>query len=185
MNAEQRKQLENLHRHIEWLDADAYARQLAKTKDPQAVFDLIRRGDTTGFACALKNGLPPDLADRNGMTMLHHAAGHDARLIAAMLTDKANATPWARDKYGRLPLDVARECAHADMGDRLERITYPSLFLEERDGPVDREVIERYEAKRKELGSPDTRPAYAQSVGFRGAVSLSKERSRDETGRTR
>ena len=178
MNEEQRKHFENLHRHIDWLDANAYARQLAKTKDPQAVFDLIRRGDTTGGACALKNGLPLDLTDRNGMTMLHHAAGHDARLIAAVLTEKANAAPWARDKYGRLPLDVARECAHAEMSDRLERITYPSLFLEERDSPVDRQTIGRYEAKRKELRSPDTRPRYAQDVGFRGAVSLSRGRDR-------
>lgn len=179
MNEDQRKQLENLHRHIEWLDKDAYARQLAKTKDPQAVFDLIRRGDTTGVACALKNGLPVDLTDRNGMTMLHHAAGHDARLISAVLTEKANAAPWARDNYGRLPLDVARECGNNTLGDSLERITYPSLFREEKDGPVLPEVIKRFDEQRKQLRSPDTRPRYAHSVPFRGPIALNKKVSRE------
>lgn len=178
MSTPNREQLENLKRYIESLSPDAYQRQIAKSKEPEAVFRLVRLGDTTGIACALQNGLSAEIVDRNGMTLLHHAAGHDARLVCELLLEQPNATAWKRDRYGRLPLDIARECGHDAMGDQLERVTYPSLFRDEQDGPVRAELIERFDTKHRELGSPDTRPDFARSIEFRKPISLAKDHDR-------
>lgn len=112
------------------------------------------------------------------MTPLHHAAGHDARLIGAILLEEPGTSPWGRDQWGRLPLDVARESGHTELGDALERVTYPGLFKDERDGPVPPETIERFDIKRRQLGSPDTRPATAPNFEARSFLPQRGEQER-------
>lgn len=172
------ERLTALKRHIASLDTQGYAAQIAKTADPQAVFALIRTGDVAAVACAVQEGRTAELKDENGMTPLHHAASHDARLIGALLLEEPSGAPWARDQWGRLPLDVARESGHTELGDTLERVTYPGLFRDEKDGPVPPETIQRYDTMRRQLGSPDTRPATAPDFEARGFLPRSKEQER-------
>lgn len=172
------ERLAALKRHLASLDTQGYAAQLAKTEDPQAVFAMIRTGDALAVACAVQEGRTAELKDENGMTPLHHAAAHDARLIGAILLNDVGGAPWARDGWGRLPLDVARESGHTEFGDTLERVTYPGLFRDEKDGPVPPETIQRFDDKRRQLGSPDTRPATAPTFEARGFLPRSKEQER-------
>ena len=172
-----------LKRHLASLGTQEYAIQLAKTEDPQAVFDLIRDGDALGIACAVQEGRTAGLTDANGMTPLHYAAAHDAHLIGAILLEEPGATPWTRDQWGRLPLDVARESGHADLGDTLERVTYPGLFRDEVDGPVLPDLIARYDDQRRQLRSPDTRPSFAPEFEARGFLPQRGEQERGDRER--
>lgn len=172
------ERLTALKRHIASLDTQEYAAQIVKTEGPQAVFALIRNGDALAVACAVQEGRTAELKDENGMTPLHHAAAHDARLIGALLLEETGGAPWARDQWGRLPLDVARESGHTELGDTLERVTYPGLFKDERDGPVPHETIQRFDDKRRQLGSPDTLPATAPNFEARGFLPRSREQER-------
>lgn len=172
------ERLAALKHHLASLDTQEYADQRAKTEDPQAVFAMIRTGDVVAVACAVQEGRTADLTDENGMTPLHHAAAHDARLIGALLLEETGGAPWARDQWGRLPLDVARETGHTELGDTLERVTYPGLFRDEKDGPVPPDTIQRFDDKRRQLGSPDTRPATAPNFEARGFLPRSKEQER-------
>ncbi len=114
---------------IDTLSPKALEQQEAKTSDnPEAIFDLVKQGDTVGVAIAMRNGIEPDITDKHGMTPLHYAAANGARNITEILTQSPSAAPWAQDKHGRLPLDITREAGNHQIGDRLERITYPQLF---------------------------------------------------------
>lgn len=175
--------LEALKRHIAALSMQDYADQVAKTADRQAVFGLIRQGDTVAVACAMREGLPPDLNDAHGMTPLHHAAAHDTRLIAAVLLEAPCAAPWTRDQWDRLPLDVARESGHDALADTLERVTYPGLFRDEVDGPVLPDLIARYDDQRRQLRSPDTRPSFAPEFEARGFLPQRGEQERGDRER--
>lgn len=178
------ERLAELEDHIAAMSAEERQRQSAKSENnPQAVFDLIRRGDAVGVAVALKKKAQFDLVDKNGMTPLHVAAAHDTRTIAAVLTKEANSDIWRRDRFGRLPLDIARSAGHQQMGDRLERLTYPQLYKGEKDGPVKPERIEAFDSRYKELGKPDTSPAF--SSYFEARESLPRLRSNQRSDRER
>ena len=124
-------ELEKLNQYIANLSPEDKAKHLAKTKDnPQAIFDLIKKGDTVAIALAVENGFDVSIQNEKKQTPLHVAAEHDTQLIADVLTQEANDAPWQRDNQGKLPLDIARENGHHELGNKLEQITYPEQFLE-------------------------------------------------------
>ncbi len=178
-----RERLEALRKHVAQLLPVERQRQLTKTDNPQAVFELIRQGDTVGVACAIEKGLPSDLADQNGMTAMHHAAAHDTKTIAALLIESGHGGPLKRDRFGRLPLDVAREAGADEIGNRLERATYPALFRGEQDGPVPPERIRQYEKDRARSGPVASRPPYAHAIEFRVHLPRLKSMDRDDRSR--
>lgn len=183
MTERDRERYDRLKVHIAGMAEANYRRELDKTENRQAMFDLIRDGDAVGVACAVREGRSMEIQDDRGMTPLHHAAAYDTRLIGQALTERPNAAPWTRDNEGRLPLDVARAAGHHELGDQLERVTYPELYRDERNGPVREDLIEVYDAKRKELGSPDTRPDYARDFPARGLLPERSGRDRDDMER--
>jgi hypothetical protein len=183
MTGRDRDRYDRLKAHIAGMADSEYRRELDKTRNPRAVFDLIREGDAVGVACAVRDGRSMEIQDDRGMTPLHHAAAYDTRLIGQALTERPNAAPWTRDSEGRLPLDVAREAGHHELGDRLERLTYPELYRDERDGPVREDLIEGYDARRRELGSPDTRPDFARDFPARGMLPGRGDRDRGDRER--
>ena len=183
MNDDIRQRLEALKQHIADLSREDRERQLAKSKDPQAVFALIRKGDTVAVACAIERGMPKDLADQNGMTMMHHAAAHDTKTIAALLIEEGHGAPLSRDRFGRLPLDVAREAGSTDIANQLERITYLGVFRDEIDGPVLGQTIRAYEKERTLAGPVDSRPPYAREIEFRGHLPRLRQMDRDDRSR--
>lgn len=168
--------LEELKRYIERLSDAERRRQLEKTRGAEGLARAVRRGDAVAIACAAREGRKLDAPDRNGMTPLHHAAAYDARLIGTLLTERTDGAQWHRDRYSRLPLDLARQSGNHEIGDRLERITYPELFRDERDGPVPPELIAEHDRQRQERGSPDTRPDFAREFPARGILREGGER---------
>lgn len=183
MSDEIRQRLEALKKHVAGLPNEERERQLAKSRDPQAVFALIREGDTVGIACAIERGMPKDLADQNGMTMMHHAAAHDTQTTAALLIENGHGAPLSRDSFGRLPLDVAREAGSTEIAHQLERITYPGVFRDEIDGPVLGQTIRAYEKERTLAGPVDSRPPYAREIEFRGHLPRLRQMDRDDRSR--
>jgi len=152
------KQIEELEKYVESLNQEERKKQEAKTKDnPQALFDLIKQGDTIGVAVAIENNIDLQMQDENGMTPLHLASAHGTELISELLINEADGTVWQRDNFDRLPLDVARENGHDKIGNKLEQVTYPELF---KDEIANRELIEKYLDKQKELNRPNTEPNY-------------------------
>ena len=124
-------ELEKLNQYIANLSPEDKAKHLAKTKDnPQAIFVLVKKGDTVAIALAVENGFDVSIQNEKKQTPLHVAAEHDTQLIADVLTQEANDAPWQRDNQGKLPLDIARENGHHELGNKLEQITYPEQFLE-------------------------------------------------------
>lgn len=179
------KRLAALDRYIDSMDAIERKKQDAKTRDkPEAILDLIQKGDAVGVAVAVRNGVSPTMQDKRGMNTLHLAAAYDTPLIGAVLMRETSDAPWRRDAFGRLPLDVARESAHPQLGNQLERITYPGLFRGEKNGPVRKEFIAEYDKKRRELGDPDTRPPMTKEFTARDTHRLRPDdRDRDKPSR--
>lgn len=159
-------QLADLDAYIQSLNEAERARHKAKTaNDPQKVFDLIQLGDTVGVAVALQdNRIRPDLTDEHDMTLLHRAAAHDTQLIGAVVMREVSPAPWMRDEFDRLPLDVAREAGHDDLGNQLQSITYPELFRDDTGGSVSTDLIKEYEVQCRTLNKPDTSPPYARDL---------------------
>jgi hypothetical protein len=168
-----------LQTYIGRMDRRTYEEELAKTDKPGGVIERVQAGDVLAVACAVREGRAVDAPDANGMTPLHHASAYDMRLTARVLVDRPNAAPWMRDRFGRLPLDIAEEAGHDRMATTIERVTYTSLFRDEQDGPLPPELIERYAARRKELESSDTRPPYARHIEPRGMLPERSDRGHD------
>jgi len=179
------KRLAALDRHIDSMDAIERKKQDAKTRGkPEALLDLIEQGDAVGVAIAMRNGVSPTVQDSRGMNTLHLAAAYDTPLIGAVLMRETSEAPWQRDAYGRLPLDVARENAHPQFGNSLERVTYPGLFRGEKNGPVHKDLIAEYDRKRQDMGDPDTRPPMSREFTARESHRLRPDdRDRDKRSR--
>ena len=91
-------------------DYDAKLPQAEQDKaldDPHELFEMIERGDAVGVFIAVKNGADVEITDKNGMTPLHHAAANDMPLIAEALNQESNQAMWIKDKFGRLPDEIA------------------------------------------------------------------------------
>lgn len=124
-------ELEKLNQYIANLSPEDKAKHLAKTKDnPQAIFDLVKKGDTVAIALAVEKGFDVSIQNEKKQTPLHVAAEHDTQLIADVLSQEANDAPWQRDNQGKLPLDIARENGHHELGNKLELLTYAEQFKE-------------------------------------------------------
>lgn len=137
----------------------------AAHQSERGIFDLVKSGDVASLHVALKRD--PSLAERqdeNGMTPLHWSGIDKSGLIFEVLAQEANSAPWTRDKAGRLPLDVMREAGQHGIADKAERLTYPQLFLDERDGPVEAKKLAAFNEKYEGMGRPDTRPNYAKNL---------------------
>lgn len=159
------KTLQELDAHIASLSPEELAAQQAKTKDnPQAVFDLVKAGDAVGVAVALQSSISPEITDDKDMTPLHYAAGHDTRLIGEVLIREVSAAPWMQDKFDRLPLDIAQECGHDALGQKIERVTYPKIYKDLDNSPEQAKLIRQYDAKRLELDKPSTAPAITKQL---------------------
>ncbi len=152
------KRINELEKYIENLSKEELAKQKSKTKDnPQMLFDLIKQGDTVAIAVAIENNIDLQMKDKNGMTPLHLASAHGTELISDLLINQADGSVWQRDNFDRLPLDVARENGHEKIGDKLEQVTYPELFKEDKDN---HKLIEKHLDIQKEVGHVNTAPSY-------------------------
>lgn len=159
------KRINELEKYIENLSKEEQAKQQSKTKDnPEKLFGLIKQGDTVGVAVAIKNNIDIQMKDKNGMTALHLASAHGTELISDLLINQADGSVWQRDKFDRLPLDVARENGHEKIGDKLEQVTYPELFKEDKDN---HQMIAKHLEKQKEIGRQNTAPPYAKDLDTR------------------
>ncbi len=157
--------IEKINAFIDALIPKALEQQEAKTKEnPEAIFDLVKQGNTVGVAVAIKNDIQPDMTDMHGMTTLHYAAANGAENVTEVLTQSPSAAPWIKDKHGRLPLDMAREAGNHQIGDRLEQLTYPQLFKEKEGRLIQHGILEAFNTKRKALGNPDTKPAFDKKL---------------------
>jgi len=155
------ERIEELEKYLESLNKEERKKQEAKTKDnPQILFDLIKQGDTVGVAVAIENNIDIQMQDENGMTPLHLASAHGTELISELLINEAEGAVWQRDNFDRLPLDVARENGHDRIGDKLEQMTYPELFIDEKDN---HQLIVKYLDKQKEIGCLNTAPSYLKT----------------------
>lgn len=157
MNQSWSARLDELWAYVEGLGAADYQRHKAKTQDqPDAIFDLIKRGDAVGVAVALKEGISREITNEYDMTPLHMASACDTRLIAGLLMTEPNGAPWMRDAHGRLPLDVAREAGHDALGNQLQEVTYPELFRDLEGTAVPADLLMKYTLKCLDHGRPDT-----------------------------
>lgn len=179
MSQSLQEQLKNLNDYIDTLSPEERRQHELKTYygSVGGVMSMINAGDTIGVAIAFRSSLSTAMTDEYDMTPLHHAVARDSRLMSAILIEKVNDAPWVRDNFGRLPVDVAQECGHDELSDQLMRITYPDLFLDEQDGPIDQALIAKYHAKYQELGKPDTSPAFAQDLKNRSVLTQLKDES--------
>jgi hypothetical protein len=149
----------------------------------KAIFDMIRKGDTLGVYCSIKHD--PSLLEKKddkGMTPLHWGGSDKPGVMQEVLTSEPSSSPWIRDKFGRLPLDVLRNGGHHTAADKMERLTYSQLFKDEKDGPVPQEKIKAFDDKSKALGRPDTRPPFAKDVELRSTIPRLSEKGKDRGG---
>ena len=129
---------------------------------PDEFFARVKGGDAASVLAALKKH--PYLAneqDKDGLTPLHWAAQDKSGVMQDILTQEPNQSVWTKDNFGRLPLDTAQEFERDKAALRLERLTYPQLFRDEKDGPVSPEQIAEYYKAHKEHGRADTAPEYS------------------------
>lgn len=159
MSSELEARLEALHAHISAMNADerAVIDEDIRAR-PEKIFDDIAQGDAMRAAIALENGVSPILRDADGKTPLHSAAALDAKLCARVLLDKASSAPWERDRQDRLPLDVAQEAGNEELANMLEAATYPSLYRDQPDAALPKELLADYDTARIHLGNPRTMP---------------------------
>jgi len=125
-------QLEKLDLYIASLTQEQRAIHEEKINNPQAIFKLIKQGDTVGVTVAIQNGIDLNVKNDQGMNPLHVASAHDTQLIADVIIREASNAPFQRDNHDRLPLDVAREICNHKIGNKLEQVTYPELFKDEK-----------------------------------------------------
>lgn len=161
-----RDRLNELEDHIKGLpDQERRALGAEAHEHERGVFDLVQKGDAAGLFAALKR--EPALIERqdeNGMTPLHWAGLDKSGLLFDVMTQESSAAPWTRDQAGRLPLDVMREAGRHAVADKAERVTYPKLFRDEQNGPVEQKKVAAFSAKYDALGKPDTSPTYARNL---------------------
>lgn len=176
-----------LEAYVTTLPEAERAEQAAKGQaHPKAVFQMIQTGDAVGLYCSIKKD--PSLLERKddyGMTPLHWGGSDKPGLMQEILTSEPSKSPWTRDRFGRLPLDVLREGAHHNAADKMERLTYPQLFRDEKDGPVSSDKIKAFETKYKELGKADTRPPHAHNMEPKPMMPRLKGKERDADERER
>ncbi len=176
---------ERLEAHWQGLSPKAQAKEAAKGQAYEgAVFDLVRNGDALGLYASVK--ADPSLLnkqDARGMTPLHYAGIDRSGTLADVMLSQPSQAPWRRDKAGRLPLDMAQVTRRETIAAKIERATYPQLFKDEKDGPLKPEQIARFAKQYQELGRPDTRPPFAQSLTPREMMPRLKGKERQERER--
>lgn len=170
------RRIEELEKHLKSLSDEERQKQEEKLKDNN-IFDLIKQGDTVGIAVAIQNGIDLQVQNEQGMTPLHLASAHGTELISELLINEADGAVWQRDNFDRLPLDVARENGHDKIGDKLEQVTYPELFKDEKDN---HQLIAKYIDKQKELDHPNTAPPYAKDLDTREMMMRFRNQSHEK-----
>jgi ankyrin repeat protein len=81
---------------------------------PNALIEAVKAGDPKRVQVLLRRGDDPAATDPNGLTPLHHAAGHGFLQCAELLVD-AGASHGARDAQGRAPLHLAARRVKPDL----------------------------------------------------------------------
>ncbi len=163
--------LDALNEHIASLSPEERAKHEAKLKDnPQAIFELIKQGDTVAVALAVENGYDLTTQNAQGMNPLHVAAQNGTELITEVLINQSSDAPFQRDNQGRLPLDVARENKHEALGDQLEKATYPELFSQLGDQQIKQSIAKT---------DKDTSPSFFENMKKRAFLAQLKNEDRD------
>ena len=182
-----RERFEELEAYVASLSVEEREEQAAKGQQyPKAVFQMINTGDVVGLYCSIKKD--PSLLEKQddyGMTPLHWGSADRPGVIQEIVTSEPSKSPWMRDRFGRLPLDVMREAEHHKAADKMERLTYPQLFHDEKGGPVSSEKIIAFEEKAKELGKVDTRPPHARDMEPKPMIPRLQTKERDAGERER
>ncbi|UTW60223.1 hypothetical protein KFE96_07895 [Kordiimonas sp. SCSIO 12603] len=176
-----RERFEELKAYVDNLPKAEFDKQAAKGQvHNKAIFDMIRKGDALGVYCSVKQ--KPSLLEKrddDGMTPLHWSGSDKPGVMQEILTSEVSNSPWVCDRFGRLPLDVLRDGGHHTHADKMERLTYPRLFRDEKDGPVSPEKIKAFDDKSKALGRPDTRPPFANNIDFKSSIPRLKSQAKD------
>ncbi len=151
---------EALKAYFDKLPANEQERHAVKGQEHEnAVFDMIKEGDGVGlYASVQKDAKLLERQDVNGMIPLHWSSADRSGLAYEIFTSQPNKAPWVRDKFDRLPLDVAKETGREQISDKMERVTYPQLFRHEKDGLENPEKINAFYEKHKEHGKTNTMP---------------------------
>lgn len=71
------------------------------------LFEAARRGHVAIVTMLITSGAPVDQINGNGSTALHEAARKNVQASVKALLDRG-ANPFVEDKFGRLPMDLAR-----------------------------------------------------------------------------
>lgn len=176
-----RERFEELKAYADNMSKADFNEQAAKGQAyDKAIFDMIRKGDALGVYCSVKQD--PSLLEKqddHGMTPLHWGGSDKPGVMQEILTSEPSISPWVRDRFGRLPLDVLLDGGHHTHADKMERLTYPRLFRDEKDGPVSPEKIKAFNEKSKALGRPDTRPPFARNFDARPTIPRLKSQAKD------
>lgn len=182
-----KERFDELEAYVAQLPKEDRAEHAAKGQaHPKAIFQMVKTGDAVGLYCSVKKD-PSLLENRDdyGMTPLHWGGASKPEVMTEIMLSEPSSAPWARDRFGRLPLDAHREGGHHQSADKIERVTYPDLFRDEKDGPVAPDKIATFAEKQKTLGRTDTRPPFARSIEPREIMPKLKGRERDAGERDR
>ncbi|MCK0069951.1 hypothetical protein [Kordiimonas laminariae] len=159
MSDQAQERFEALKVYFDKLPAKEKEREAAKGQTHDgAVFDLIKNGDGVGlYASVQKDPSLLEKQDEKGMTPLHWSAADKSGLTYEITTSQPSNAPWMRDNFDRLPMEVAKEAGREQDQLKLERVTYPQLFQQEKNGPEQSAKVSKYYKKHKETGKADTR----------------------------
>ena len=124
------KNLEEIKAQAATLSEEDRERILAPLGDhPNHVFDLVKQGRALELYVTLLER--PELQTRQdeyGMTPLHHASIDPTGTLAAVMIEHPSEAMWMRDRFGRIPLDVAEEMGEQTVSNVIAPMTYPRLF---------------------------------------------------------
>ncbi len=159
MGDQAKERFERLKEHVAKMPDEERAKHAAKGQAHEgAVFDLIKQGDGVGlYASIQKDPSLLERQDNNGMTPMHWASADKSGLTYEIASSQPSNAPWMRDNFDRLPMEVAKEAGREQDQLKLERVTYPQLFQQEKNGPEQSAKVSKYYKKHKETGKTDTR----------------------------
>jgi len=90
-----------------------------KTSGEKSIYAAAASGDTATVREGLNNGFKVNTPDKDGMTLLHHAAQGNQADLVELLRERYAARVDAKDSKGRTPLDVAQEAGANEAAQRL------------------------------------------------------------------
>lgn len=123
--------LKEIDDYVDKMPPEEFARQQAKTKDnPEALFDLVRRGDVMAVAVACRNDVSLSARNNAGDSVLHVAARANASISALILAKNAPELLAKTNHKGELPSDCVGFRLNADTAAMLEAMTHQDQFRE-------------------------------------------------------